>query len=214
MPRIALKEDAQGNRILAVEGLIQRIDRHLHTLIPYREIRYDYKRKDYYVGVVSPDPAEHRLQGPYYHIHMVSLARMINALTKTERKCSSIIVQNRNGDQFLEQPLPIELQFTVITPALADMAEQLRKAGIKVPRLGEPLAGPIVKRTYPSVNIVTPPVVIDHATGLVILPAVTAPVIQKAHPIQPPDEDIYEDELTEEMEALLRGPNVAAAPKN
>ena len=115
--------------VVAFEPLKAKIDRYLQKLIPTMHLLYVAGSKDYYVRILNPGQPDHLGKyGPYYYDHMVGLARMLNAVTQAERQLPAIWLKVRGSAQpYAEQPLPRHLRFAVITPALRDSLEQLRK---------------------------------------------------------------------------------------
>lgn len=122
--------------VLPLEAFLVRINRHLKQLIPYRELFYDFKERNYFLRVVNLGQTNHlETQGPYYYKYMVALARHINALSLAEKSlCAvgSIRLRTRGGSDYQEVALPSHLKFDVITPVLNDAISALLTSGYTV----------------------------------------------------------------------------------
>ena len=142
--------------VVAFEPLKAKIDRYLQKLIPTMHLLYVAGSKDYYVRILNPGQPDHLgMYGPYYYDHMVGLARMLNAVSQAERQLPAIWLKVRGTAQpYAEQPLPRHLRFAVITPALRDALEQLRKDNSATATVPEP---------EPATATVTAPEVADPA---------------------------------------------------
>jgi len=116
--------------IIPAEALRTRIDRYLHTLLPYRSLIYKRKENGFFVQITGDGPNDPRhmsLQGPYYFAHFAGLARMLNMFNERGTgPLPPVWVVDRQGREYSESPLPSKLRFQVITPALSRAIELLR----------------------------------------------------------------------------------------
>ena len=147
----------QGNTYeLPLEAFLARINRHLKRLIPYRELFYDFGRRNYFIRVVNQGQPDHlETQGPYYYVQMVGLARMIGVLSRAERVMPSITLKTRGGSVYQEHALSSHLKFDVLTPVLIDAITALRGKGWTVQA---PLTVPVILDTdkYPLTGMPGP----------------------------------------------------------
>ena len=130
MPYTGLRQDHQGKWILPAEGFVQRINRKLSTMVPYRDLWFHRNEREWYVRILATDHPRHgHIQGPYHWKYLVPLARMIGVFNRSERQCQNITLVDKAGLEFHEAPLPNHLKFSVVTKALQDMQRQLESAG-------------------------------------------------------------------------------------
>lgn len=149
MSRVANMSYVNGQFELPMVSLVQRINRCLEHLSPYRELYYKHSEVNYYMRVLAPGHPEHMKEfGPIYGKYLVALAEHVNLWTIKERMMIPKVVKHRNGTIFEQARLPVEWQFEVVTDVLADAVRMLRDNGY----------------------VVTPPYAVDQVTAEVTEP--------------------------------------------
>ena len=133
MGRVANFDIIDGVAVFPLQSLIRRLNRHLRDLIPTRELYYKTYKKDFYLRVRSADPTDalHEI-GPYYYSHMIALADHIGMWSAAERAIANKAVADKWGAIFTQDPLPLALQFKVVSRVLLDAQDALRALGATV----------------------------------------------------------------------------------
>ena len=118
MARQAQFEFVDGKFVFPLRSTVLRIQRKLNALTPYKYIRWDALRTDYYIYTVSIGQPDHMSElGPYHYKWIIALADMLNIWTLDERKYQPKVLL-ADGRRHESGVLPDHLSFPVITPLL------------------------------------------------------------------------------------------------
>ena len=118
MARQAMFDYDAGMFIFPLRPTLNRINRKLASLTPFKYMKYDHARTDYYIYTVNIGQPDHMQElGPYHFKWMIGLADMLNIWTIEERGYQPKILL-ADGRRHEQAPLPVWLQFPVLTPIL------------------------------------------------------------------------------------------------
>ena len=118
MARQAQFEFVDGNLFSLYEVPFCGYKRKLNALTPYKYIRWDALRTDYYIYTVSIGQPDHMSElGPYHYKWIIALADMLNIWTLDERKYQPKVLL-ADGRRHESEVLPDHLSFPVVTPLL------------------------------------------------------------------------------------------------
>lgn len=116
--------EEDGTVLVSARNLILRLNRHLHRLMPARELVFSHHDRQYWLKIIGKRDQHQALLGPIYYKYLVALGDHINLWTPHERKLQPLTVVDGKTRHTAVRPLPVHLQFHVVTPLL-DRARDL-----------------------------------------------------------------------------------------
>lgn len=131
MARTSNVTSINGMAVFPLQPILQRINRRLNMLIPYRGLYYKRAQKDYYIRIVEQGHPDHLSElGPVYYSNMIALADHLDLWMPSERGLGTRALQDMKGNIFTQDPvLPEQLQFKVVSHIYADAMAALRREG-------------------------------------------------------------------------------------
>lgn len=130
MSRTANIPYSDGKFIVPIVPLVQRINRALERMRPYRQLYYKHGEMQYYLRVLAPGHPEHLKEfGPMYGKYLIDLADHVNLWTVPERMMNPKVVRLKNGTILEQVALPPIWRFEVVTDLLFEARKALLALG-------------------------------------------------------------------------------------